>query len=227
MTPRLLPLLCLSFLPLAGTAGEYLAYTCDDGSRFDVAFSADSDGRPQASLRVAGREIILPQVVSASGAAYRNGEVVLHTKEEKALFNDGKSRLRSCQQAGSTPATAQPAVPVAFVDIGGSVAWRDTAPLPPDAVLIIRVQDTSRADAPALTLAEQRIGLGGQPAPLPFQVTIDRDLLHPRAQVTVTARIERRGKLLFINDTIHPAFIDGQPRQIAMQLRPVGGSPGR
>lgn len=226
MNLRLIPLCCLAFLPLAHAEGERLTYTCDDGSRFDVAFSADSDGRPQASLRFAGREITLPQVVAASGASYRSGDVVLHTKEEKALFSDGKSRLRSCQQAGSTPAAAQPAAG-AFVDIGGSVAWTDGAPLPPDAVLIIRVQDTARADAPALTLAEQRIGLAGQQAPLPFRLTIDRDLLHRNAVVTVSARIERRGRLFFINDSVHPAFVDGQPRQVAMQLRPVGAAPGR
>ncbi len=224
MNLRLPALLCLAFFSLAHAEGERLTYTCDDGSRFDVAFSADSDGRPQASLRFAGREVTLPQVVAASGASYRSGDVALHTKEEKALFSDGKSRLRSCMLADSAAATAQPAAPSAFVDIGGSITWHATSPLPPDAVLIVRVQDTARADAPALTLAEQRIGLAGNPLPIPFKVTIDRDLIGKNAQITVAARIERKGKLLFISDSIHRAFSDGQPRQVDIGLVPVGGA---
>ena len=224
MNLRLPALLCLAFFSLAHAEGERLTYTCDDGTRFDVAFSADSDGRPQASLRFAGRDVTLPQVVAASGASYRSGDVALHTKEEKALFSDGKSRLRSCMLADSAAATTQPAAPSAFVDIGGSITWHATSPLPPDAVLIVRVQDTARADTPALTLAEQRISLAGNPLPIPFKVTIDRDLIGKNAQITVAARIERKGKLLFISDSIHRAFNDAQPRQVDIKLVPVGGA---
>ncbi|MBP5997889.1 MAG: YbaY family lipoprotein [Azonexus sp.] len=224
MNLRLPALLCLAFCSLAHAEGERLTYTCDDGTRFEVAFSADNDGRPQASLGFAGREIILPQVVAASGASYRSGDVALHTKEEKALFSDGKSRLRSCIVADSAAATDRPAAPSAFVDIGGSVTWQATSPLPPDAVLIIRVQDTARADAPALTLADQRLDPGGRQVPIPFRLTIDRDLIGKNAQITIAARIERKGKLLFISDSIHRAFSDGQPRQVDIKLVPVGGA---
>ena len=93
MTLRPIPLLCLAFLSLAHAESGYLTYTCDDGTRFDVAFSADNDGRPQANVRFGGREFTLPQVIAASGASYRSGDVALHTKEEKALFTDGKSHF--------------------------------------------------------------------------------------------------------------------------------------
>ena len=231
MNLRPIPLLGLALgcalTSLVHAESEYITYTCDDGTRFEAAFSTDSDGRSQASLRFAGREITLPQVIAASGASYKADNVALHTKEEKALFSDGKSRLRSCQQADSKPATAQPATPSAFVDLGGSIAWQAASPLPADAVLIIRAQDTARADAPALTLAEQRIGLAGTPLPIPFKLTIDRDLMGKNAQITIAARIERKGKLLYINDSIHPALRDGQPRQVDIMLVPVGSAPQR
>jgi putative lipoprotein len=227
MNLRPIPLLGLLIFSLAHAESEYITYTCDDGTRFEAAFSADSDGRPQASLRFAGRELTLPQVITASGASYKADNIALHTKEEKALFSDGKSRLRSCQQADSTPAAAPSAAPSAFVDLGGSIAWHTASPLPADAVLIIRAQDTARADAPALTLAEQRIGLAGNPLPIPFKLTIDRDLIGKNAQITIAARIERKGKLLYSNDSIHPALKDGQPRQVAMTLVPVGSAPKR
>ena len=226
-TPLLGLALGCALASLVHAESEYITYTCDDGTRFEAAFSTDSDGRSQASLRFAGREITLPQVIAASGASYKADNIALHTKEEKALFSDGKSRLRSCQQADSKPATAQPATPSAFVDLGGSIAWQAASPLPADAVLIIRAQDTARADAPALTLAEQRIGLAGTPLPIPFKLTIDRDLMGKNAQITIAARIERKGKLLYINDSIHPALRDGQPRQVDIMLVPVGSAPQR
>ncbi len=227
MNLRPISLLCLAFLSLAHAEGERLTYTCDDGTRFDVAFSADGDGRPQASLRFGGREFTLPQVIAASGASYRSGDVALHTKEEKALFTDGKSRLRSCLLADGTLPATKPAAASAFVDLSGSINWNAASPLPADAVLIIRVQDTARADAPALTLAEQRIGLAGNPLPIPFKLTVDRDLIGKNAQITVTARMERKGKLLFINDTIHRALVDGQPRHVDLTLKEVGKPPTR
>lgn len=227
MKLRPIPLLCLAFFSLAHAESDYLTYTCDDGTRFTVAFSADNDGRPQASLRFAGRELMLPQVIAASGASYKSGDVALHTKEEKALFNDGKSRLRSCLLADGKLPAAQPAAASAFVDIGGSIAWNASNSLPADAVLIVRVQDTSRADAPALTLAEQRLAPAGNPLPIPFRLTVDRDLIGKNAQITVAARIERKGKLLFINDSIHRALIDGQPRHVDLQLVEVGKPPSR
>lgn len=231
MNLRPIPLLGLALgcalTPLVHAEGEYITYTCDDGTRFEAAFSTNSDGRSQASLRFAGREITLPQVIAASGASYKADNIALHTKEEKALFSDGKSRLRSCQQADSKPVAAQPATPSAFVDLGGSIALQAASPLPADAVLTIRAQDTARADAPALTLAEQRIGLAGTPLPIPFKLTIDRDLMGKNAQITIAARIERKGKLLYINDSIHPALRDGQPRQVDIMLVPVGSAPQR
>ena len=60
--------------------------------------------------------------------------------------------------------------------------------------------------------------------PIPFAMTVDRDLVSKRARITASARIERAGKLLFISDTVNPAIVDGQPRRVDMMLKPVGGA---
>lgn len=222
MTRRLLPLFALFAVAIAHAAGERVAYTCDDGSRFEAEFMAGGAGRPQATLFIAGREITLPLVPAASGALYRDGDIRFHTKGADASFEDGKTPLRRCM-SGDAP-TPSPGAASSFVNIGGSIAWQVASPLPSDAVLIVRIQDTARADAPALTLAEQRIGLAGHQPPIPFRLTIDRDLIGKNAQITVAARIERKGKLLFISDSIHRAFSDGHPRQVDIRLVPVGGA---
>lgn len=224
MKSFLLPLLSVFALGLAH-AGS-ITYKCDDGSGFQAEFMAGGDGRQEATVVMGIMKIVLPQVPAASGALYRADGISLHTKGDDALFNDGKSPLRRCT-SGELPTSARAAQPPAasanFVEFTGSVAYMSSIALPPDAVLIIRIQDTARADARALTLAEQRIGLAGNPPPIPFRLTVDRDLIGKNSQVTVTARIERKGKLLFINDTIHRALIDGKPRHVAMQLKETGG----
>jgi putative lipoprotein len=222
----LLPLLICT---LVHAQVEHITYACDDGSHLAAAFSTDSDGRPQATLIMGSQEITLPLVPAASGALYRAGDLRFHTKGDDALFEDGKLPMRRCTrgEAAPPPVTAKPPVPASsFMDITGSVAFQARGALPAGAVLVIRVQDTSRADAPAFTLAEQRIDLAGVQAPIPFRMTVDRDLLRKNARITVAARIQRGSTLLFVSDTSHPALIDGQPRHIEMTLKPAG-KPGR
>lgn len=229
MTRHLLLLLSLLFCAVVHAQVERIPYACDDGSRFAAAFSTDNDGRPQATLFIDGREITLPLVPAASGALYRDGDLRFHTKGNDSFFEDGKHPMRRCTRGEAVPppaATKPPGVPSSFMDIVGSIDFHARGSLPADAVLIVRVQDTARANAPALTLAEQRIDLAGNPLPISFRLTVDRDLIGKNAQITVAARIERKGKLLFINDSIHRAMIDGQPRHVEMTLKPVG-QPGR
>jgi putative lipoprotein len=223
MTGRLLPLPFLLVFALAHAQSERVAYTCDDGSRFAAEFMTGGAGRPQATLFIAGGEITLPLVPAASGALYRDGNIRLHTKGTDATFEDGKGPLRRCT-SGDPPPPAAPAPSAAssFVAIAGSVDYLARGTLPPDAVLIVRIQDTSRAGAPALQLAEQRIELAGRASPIPFQVIVDRDLIGPRARVTAAGRIESRRKLLYISDAVTPAIIDRKPVAVELKLVPVG-----
>jgi len=221
MNYHLLPLLLLPVL--AHAQAERVTYTCDNGARIEISFVAGGAGRPQATLHFADGEIVLPQVPAASGALYRDGDLRLHTKGDEALFEDGKGNRRQCSRGEAPPAaSAAPAAPSAFIEVTGSITYLVRSALPPDAVLILRVQDVSRADAPARVLAEQRIELAGQQVPVPFRMSVDRDLVDKRARIHLGARIERAGKLLFINDAATPVIVDGHPRPVEVTLKPVG-----
>ena len=224
MKSILLPLLSLFMFTLAHAGNERITYKCDDGSAFQAEFMAGSDGRPQATVFMGIMKIVLPQVPAASGALYRADGISLHTKGDDALFDDGKKPLRRCT-SGELPTSASVAQPPAasanFVEFSGTVAYMARSALPPDAVLIISIQDTARADAKALTLTEQRVELTGQQVPIPFKMTVDRDLLQKNARITVAARIQRGSTLLFINDTAYPALKDGEPQHVDMTLKQV------
>ena len=224
----MIPMKCyalpLLLLPISALATEpAVTYRCDDGSSLDVLFSTAADGRNQAMLTLGETTLTLPQVPAASGALYRANDNRLHTKGDEALFEDAKGKVRHCKQGDTPPATATTTKPVvsSFIDISGNVSYLQRIALPPDAVLIVRIQDVSRADAPARILAEQRIELAGRQVPISFQTTVDRDLIGKRARITAAARIERGGKLLFISDKSYPAIRNGQAVPVEMTLKQV------
>ena len=208
-------------------AAERQPYTCDNGSRLDISFTEDAEGRPQATLHFADEAMILPQVPAASGALYRQGDIRLHTRGDEAFFEDARNNQRRCTRGTVPPATPKAAQPAtsSFVEIGGSVSYVARIALPPDAILIIRVLDMARAGAPARVLVEQRYELNGAQVPIPFSATIDRDLIGKKARLSVSARIEQRGKLRFVSDKPYPPLKDGQPVPVDIVLKPAGKAP--
>lgn len=110
-----------------------------------------------------------------------------------------------------------------FIDVSGNLAYRERIALPPNAEIVIRVLDTSRADAPAQPLAEKRLIANGAQPPIPFVLTVDRDLVRPGARITLTADIYRGRTLLFTTRGIHPVLTNDQPAHADLMLVAVAG----
>lgn len=102
--------------------------------------------------------------------------------------------------------------------VRGTITWRERIALPPDAEIIVRLQDVSRMDAPATVLAEQRIRADGHQPPFTFALEVDASRLDARMRCTVSARVEQAGRLLFINDTAYPVLTQGAPMQADLLL---------
>lgn len=220
---KLRPLLALLF-PLCVLAGEErIPYACDNGSRIDISFAVDADGRPQAQLHFADEAVILPQVPSASGALYRRGEIRLHTRDDDAILEDGKGNQRHCMRGTTPPAgttVAPPAAASGFIDIAGKITYLARIALPPDATLTVRIDDTGRPGKP-LTLAEQRYALNGAQVPIPFAATIDRDLIGQKSRLIVVARIEAGRKLLFAGNKAYPVAQNEAAAPFELLLKPA------
>ncbi|MGE5469345.1 MAG: YbaY family lipoprotein [Bacteroidota bacterium] len=229
MKLRLLPLLCLPFAAFAQNAAERVVYTCDNGSRIEISRITGSDDRPLAVLHFADETLTLPQVPAAAGVLYRDDAIRLHIRDEQALFEDGRGNTRRCSQGDSAPATAvasrSPAAPSSFIDITGSVSYRQRSALPPGAVLVVRVQNL--AGGTARSLAEQRIALAGQPLPIAFATSIDRDLLGKKPHVGVSAYIEHGGHRLFASGQHYPTLSNGEASHQDILLQAVNRVPAR
>ena len=111
----------------------------------------------------------------------------------------------------------------ARTQVTGIAAYKERIALPPDAVLVVTLEDVSKADARSEVLGQTRIeGLGSPP--FQFAIAYDPSRVVPRNRYVVRAKILAGGRLLFIADRSYPVVL-GQRNDIALQLRRVGGAP--
>ena len=110
--------------------------------------------------------------------------------------------------------------------VAGTVTYRQRIALPPMAILTVRLLDVSRADAAAVTVAEERIETAGQQVPFNFGFAYDRSRIQERNRYVIRAEITDGQRLLFTTDTSHPVITQGNPRNVDIVLVQVGGGRG-
>jgi putative lipoprotein len=88
--------------------------------------------------------------------------------------------------------------------------------LPPDAVLEVRLEDTSRADAAADTVAKVTLAVAGQPFPIPFRIDFDAAAVDPTHRYSVRALVTSGGRLLYMSPSAHPVLTQGAGTTVAV-----------
>ncbi len=111
--------------------------------------------------------------------------------------------------------TPKPTGPV----VTGTVAYRERIALPPNAFIDIKLQDVSRQDAPAKTVAESIFAAEGKQVPIPFQISYNPSDINMAHTYLVRANINVDGKLMFTSTTAYPVLTQGAPSQVTMMLQ--------
>ena len=97
--------------------------------------------------------------------------------------------------------------------VSGTITYRERMALPPDAVVIVQIQDVSRADAPANTIGEQIIHDPGQ-VPIAFEVDYAPRDIDEQHTYVLHARIEDgQGNLLFTTTQQYPVITHDYPTE--------------
>jgi putative lipoprotein len=109
--------------------------------------------------------------------------------------------------------------------ITGTVTYRVRMALPPNAAIDVRLEDVSRADAPASVVAENIFAAGGKQVPIPFQLPYTAGDIQPSHRYQVRAQIMAEDKLLFVTTTAYPVLTSGAPSTVNMVLQPVSNPP--
>jgi uncharacterized lipoprotein YbaY/heat shock protein HslJ len=112
--------------------------------------------------------------------------------------------------------------PEPFATVSGTVSYRERIALSDNAVVEISLQDVSRADAPAIEIARQRITRPGQ-VPVHFELSYNPNDIDERMSYSIRAKITDQGELLFIYDTATPVLTRGAGNTVDMMLVRVPG----
>jgi len=175
---------------LAGSAG------CN---RFTARFEAEGERLtigPAASTR---RMCARPEGIMEQEQAFL---AALSTVAKREL-RGGRLQLRT--EAGSLAIDLVAAV-------AGTLVAPDGAVLPAGARIHVRLEDVSRADAPARLLGDAFVAVRESIARLPFDVAYDPDDVDPRLQYAVRAVVEdAEGRVLFRTTRVYPVITRDHP----------------
>lgn len=151
-------------------------------------------------------------------------EVTRKRTEELRQWTGGRAEGDVC--AGSTRArtaasTTEASDVTQTASVTGTVTYLQRIALTPNAVVEVKLLDVSRADAPAVTIAEQVIRAAGRQVPIEFELRYDPRRIDDRHRYAVQARILEDGKLWFINTQAFPAITAGNPNTVEVVVSPV------
>jgi putative lipoprotein len=100
----------------------------------------------------------------------------------------------------------------------GTVTYRQRVALPPDAVVQVQLQDTSRADSAARTIGEATIATGGAQVPIPYRIEYDPSTIDPSHSYAVRATITVGDRLLFASPKVHPVLTRGAGNDAVVEV---------
>jgi uncharacterized lipoprotein YbaY/heat shock protein HslJ len=110
-------------------------------------------------------------------------------------------------------------VPVGpFVTVTGTVTYLARIAMLPDAEVVVVLEDSARADAPAITIAQQIIREPGN-VPVPFELIVDRSAVAPHARLGLRAHIDHEGQTRWTIDSHHGVDLDSEPRPHELLVR--------
>jgi uncharacterized lipoprotein YbaY len=108
-----------------------------------------------------------------------------------------------------------------FETVSGSVAYRQRIAMPPDAVLTVRVEDVSRADATSVLLAESSEPFGERQVPIPFSLRVPCASIEPRLSYNLRATITVNGEMRFTTTRSYPVLTPGATNSVDLLLEAV------
>jgi uncharacterized lipoprotein YbaY len=197
-------------------------YLCEGGARVVILFETSA-----ARLTLNDRNFNMKLVESASTTKYAEGSVVWSSTGEAGFLADNtdpanpKMLAEKCHMTSSFPVVAP-----ATNAITGTVSYRQHVSLPPEAVVVIHLQDVYLQDAPSPFLAEFKTTVGQRHVRIPFTLKFDPSKIDPNHPYVVEASILVHDHLRFTNDTAYAVLTKGNPTNIDMILVPVEVSRG-
>jgi len=107
------------------------------------------------------------------------------------------------------------------VTVSGTATYRQRVAMPAEALLTVRVENVSRADAPAGVVAEIREPFGARQVPIAFSLAVPRAAIDSRRTYSLRATITVGGELRFTTTRHYPVLTRDAPNDIDLPLDAV------
>lgn len=112
-----------------------------------------------------------------------------------------------------------PESPAGATEVRVTATYRERIMLPPGHVLTVKVEDVSRADAPARVLAETTQRMDGRAPPYAVALSVPNDRIDSRMEYAARAEIrDPSGALRFTTDTRHSVLTRGAPNSVEIVM---------
>jgi len=105
--------------------------------------------------------------------------------------------------------------------VTGTVTYRQRIALPPNATVIVRLQDVSRFNNAPRTITQQTNPLRGQQVPVPFSLIYNPNDIQPNGIYIIRAEIYIDGRLTWANMNQYRVITQGNPNTIEIIVQPV------
>jgi uncharacterized lipoprotein YbaY len=191
-------------------------YTCEGGAKLRVYQHNET-----AKVMYEDKVYLMKQTHSADGGRYSDRKVVWWSKgnggflQQDAPDGNGEMIVKGCEL--DQPRSAEAAAGT----VSGTVSYLSRMALPASAIIEVKLQDVSLADAPAKVIAKEEIAMGERQVPVPFELKFDPAKIDPKHTYTVSASILVDGELRFISDKAYPVLTRGNPGLVEVIVRPL------
>lgn len=108
-------------------------------------------------------------------------------------------------------------------EITGTVAYRERIALPPNSIVTVRLEDATKADAPAGLISESKFVSGRNQVPLSFKLTYIDSAIQPNYRYFVRTTIHSGGNLIYSSTQAYPVISNGV-KKVNIQLQRVQAS---
>jgi len=93
----------------------------------------------------------------------------------------------------------------------GTVSYRERIALPNNALVNVKIDEVSRADAASTVIAETTIETKGSQVPIPFEISYDPARIQQNASYAISAKVTVDGQLWFTTTTNVGVITRGNP----------------
>ena len=199
-----------------GIEWKQFEYSCEGGAKLRVYLHNET-----AKVVYKDKVYLMRQTRSADGGRYSDGKVVWWSKgdggflQEDTPDGNGETIEKGCELDKPTNAEAAPG------RVSGTVSYRSRMALPASAIIEVKLQDVSLADAPAKVITKEEIALGERQVPVPFELKFNPGMIDPKHMYSVRASILVDGKLRFVSDKAYPVLTRGNAAHVEVIVKPV------